>query len=155
MLICNFRQRYKNQQLICFFRQFLPIPQIPIHTSLSSNNARNLKRYLRSKVWRDRQRDIVNDLPTSRFSRHSSSTIIKYLQDYKKGKFQSANDIIIPNSKEGGVINSIQALPQSAVPSFIILNPLLTLPFHDISATMDISVKSGVIFISNSPQVRC
>ena len=137
------------------FFSSVPISQIPIHTSLPSNNARNLKRYLRSKAWRDRQRNIVHDSPANQISRHSSSTFIQYLKDYKKGKFQSANDIIIPNSKEGGVINSISALLQSAVPSSIILNPSSTLPFHDKSATMDISVKSGVIFTSNSPQVRC
>jgi hypothetical protein len=46
-------------------------------------------------------------------------------------------------------------LSQSAVPSTIILNPSSTLSFHDISATMDISVKPGVICTYNSPQVRC
>ena len=70
----------------------------------SFSTHRAYKRYLRSKAWRDRQREIVHALPASRSSRHSSSTFIKYLQDYKKGKFQSANDVIIPNSKEGGVI---------------------------------------------------
>ena len=45
----------------------VPISPIPMHTSLPSNNARNLKRYLRSKAWRDRQREIVHDLPASRF----------------------------------------------------------------------------------------
>ena len=133
------------------FFSSVPIPQIPIHTSLPSNNARNFKRYLRSKAWRDRQCDIVQ--ATSRFLRYFSSTFIKYLQDYKKGKFQSAHDIIIPHSKEGGVINSISALSQSAVPSPIILDPFSNLPFHDNSDAIGVSAKSGVIITSNSPRV--
>ena len=127
------------------FFSSVPISQLPIHTSLPSNNARNFKRYLRSKAWRDRQRDIVHDLPASRSSQTSSSTFIKYLHDYKKGKFKSVNDNILSTSKEGGVIS---ALSPSDVPSSIIL-------IHEKSATMDISVKSGVILTSNSPQVRC
>ena len=128
--------------------------QIPIHTPLSSaKNDRNFKRYLRSKAWRDRHRVIVHDLPASRTSRHSRSNFIKYLQDYKKGKFQSANDIIIPNSKEGGVINSISTVTQSAVPSSIILNSVSTIPFHNNSDPMDISVKSGVMITSTAPRV--
>ena len=105
----QFSSALQNQATDMFFSS-VPIPQIPIHNSLPSSNAQNLKRYLRSKAWRDRQCDIFNDLPTSRFPRHSSSTFIKHLQDY-----MSANDIIIPNLKEGGVINSISALSQSAV----------------------------------------
>ena len=129
----------------------VPIPQIP-QTPMSSIKDRNLKRYLRSKAWRDRQREIVHALPASRSSRTSSSTFIQYLHDYKKGKFKSVNDIIISTSKEGGVIS---ALSPSDVPSSIILNPPSSLPIHETSATMDISVKSGVILTSNSPQVRC
>ena len=134
------------------FFSSVPISQLPIHTSLPSNNARNFKRYLRSKAWRDRQRDIVHDLPASRSSQTSSSTFIQYLHDYKKGKFKSVNDNILSTSKEGGVISAVSP---SDVPSSIILNPPSTLPIHEKSATMDISVKSGVILTSNSPQVRC
>ena len=125
----------------------VPISQIPLHTPLSSNNDRNFKRYLRSKAWRDRHRDIVHDLPASRSLRNSHSTFIKYLQDDKKVKFESRHDIIISNSKEGGVINSISALSQSSVPSSI------NLPFHDNSDTTSVSVKSGVIITSSSPRV--
>ena len=113
---------------------------------------RAYKRYLRSKAWRDRQREHVHTLPASQPPRHFNSNFIKYLKDYKKGKFQSANGILISTSKEGGVIS---ALSPSDVPSSIILNPPSTLPIHEKSATMDISVKSGVILTSNSPQVRC
>jgi hypothetical protein len=134
------------------FFSSVPISQLPIHTSLPSNNARNFKRYLRSKAWRDRQCKIVHPLPTSRSSQTSSSTFIKYLHDYKKGKFKSVNDTIISTSKEGGVISAVSP---SDVPSSIILNSSLNLPFHDTSDTSDISVKSGVIIISTSPQVRC
>ena len=128
----------------------VPISQLPIHTSLPSNNARNFKRYLRSKAWRDRQRDIVHDLPASRSSQTSSSTFIQYLHDYKKGKFKSVNDNILSTSKEGGVISAVSP---SDVPSSIILNPPSTLPIHEKSATMDVSVKSGVIITSSSPRV--
>ena len=134
------------------FFSSVPISQLPIHTSLPSNNARNFKRYLRSKAWRDRQHDIVHDLSASRSSQTSSSTFIQYLHDYKKGKFKSVNDNILSTSKEGGVISAVSP---SDVPSSIILNPPSTLPIHEKSTTMDISVKSGVILTSNSPQVRC
>ena len=143
-----------QKQATDMFSSSVPISPIPLHTSLSSKNDRNLKRYLRSKAWRDRQREIVRPVPASRSSRNSRSTFIKYLQDYKKGKFQSANDIIIPNSKEGGVINSKSASIQSDVPSSIILNPFSNLPFHENTDTPSTSVKSGVIFTFNSPQVR-
>ena len=86
-----------------------------------------------------------------RSSQKSSSNFIQYLYDYKKGKFKSADDIIISNLKEGGVISSITALSQSNVPSSIILNPFSNLPFHDNSDAMGVSVKSGVIITSNSP----
>ena len=122
--------------------------QIPIHTSLSSANDRNFKRYLRSKAWRDRHRNIVHDLPASRTSRHSRSTFIKYLQEYKKGKFQSENDVIIPNSTEGGVMNSLLAVSSSTF-----LNSISTLPSHDNPDLMDISVKSGVMITSMAPRV--
>ena len=88
---------------------------------------RAYKRYLRSKAWRDRQREHVHTLFASQSPRQSSSNFIKYLKDCKKGKFQYANDIIISTSKEGGVIS---ALSPSDVPSFIILNSSSTLPFH-------------------------
>ena len=145
-------QKFKFSSSTDMFFSSVPIPQIPIQTPMSSNKDRNFKRYLRSKAWRDRQREIVHALPISRSSPKSSATFIKYLHDYKKGKFKSVNDIIISTSKEGGVIS---ALSPSDVPSSIILNPPSSLPIHETSATMDISVKSGVILTSNSPQVRC
>ena len=136
-----------QKQATDMFSSSVPISQIPLHTPLSSKNDRNLKRYLRSKAWRDRQREIVHTVPASRSSRNSRSNFIKYLQDYKKGKFQSAH-YIIPNSKEGGVMNS-----QLAVPSSTILNSLSTLPSPDNPALMDISVKSGVMITSTAPRV--
>ena len=108
---------------------------------------RAYKRYLRSKAWRDRQREHVHTLPASQSPRQSSSNFIKYLKDYKKGKFQSANGILISPSKEGGVTS---ALSPSDVPS---LNSSLTPPIQDNSDTSDISVKSGVIITSSSPRV--
>jgi len=114
---------------------------------LFSNNDLDFKRYLRSKAWRDRQREIVYALPEYRSSRKSSSTFIQYLHDFKKGKFKSEYDII-SISKEVGVISSISALLQSNLPFSIILNPFAYLPFHDNFDTMDISVKSIVCFCS-------
>ena len=110
---------------------------------------RAYKRYLRSKTWRDRQREHVHTLPTSQSPRQSSPNFIKYLKDYQKGKFQSANGVLISTSKEGGITS---ALSPSDVHS---LNSSLTPPIQDNSDTSDISVKSGVIIISTSPQVRC
>ena len=46
----------------------VPIQQIPIYSPLSSNNYRDFKFYLRSKAWRDRQREIVHALPAYRSS---------------------------------------------------------------------------------------
>ena len=116
----------------------------------SFSTHRAYKRYLCSKTWRDRQCKIVHPLPTSRSSQTSSSTFIKYLHDYKKGKFKSVNDTLISTSKEGGVIS---ALSPSDVPSSIILNSSSTLPCHGNSDTSDISVKSGVIVTYSSPRV--
>jgi hypothetical protein len=79
--------------------------------------------------------------------------LLKYVHDYKTGKFSSTYDFIISNSKEGGVINSISDLSLSDIPSSIIPNPISNLPFHDNSANMGVSAKSGVIIISNSPRV--
>ena len=55
-----------QKQATDMFSSSVPISQIPLHTPLSSNNDRNFKRYLRSKAWRDRQREIVHfhQLPT-------------------------------------------------------------------------------------------
>ena len=111
---------------------------------------RAYKRYLRSKAWRDRQREHVHTLPTSQSPRQSSPNFIKYLKDYQKGKFKSVNDTIISTSKEGGVIS---ALSPSDVPSSIILNSSSTLPCHGNSDTSDISAKSGVIVTFSSPRV--
>ena len=114
---------------------------------------RAFKRFQRAKTWRDASnRSSPIRSPLSSAAR-SSPPFIKYLHDYKKGKFNSADDFIISNSKEGEVINSISALLESDVPSSFIFNPFSNLPFHDNSDAMDISIKSGVIITSIPPRV--
>jgi hypothetical protein len=69
-------QKFKFTSSTDMFFSSVPIPQTSIQTPMSSNTDRNLKRYLRSKAWRDRQRKIIHALPASRPSRTSSSTFI-------------------------------------------------------------------------------
>ena len=52
-----------QKQTTDMFLLSIPIQQVPIHSPLSSNNDRNFKRYLRSRAWRDRQRQMVHALP--------------------------------------------------------------------------------------------
>ena len=74
----NFSSALRNQKTDMLFSSD-PIQQIPIHSSFYSINDPNFKRYLRSKAWRDCQREVVHVLRAYRSSRKSSSNFIQYL----------------------------------------------------------------------------
>ena len=136
-LISQIKFRLLSSDMIALSDQTTSTPKsFPKSFPSNFSSYRAFKRFQRAKAWRDqtgstRSSPIRSPLSSAR----SSPPFIKYLHDYKKGKFNSADDFIISNSKEGGVINSISNLLQSDVPSSIIHQSSIPLTSEELGVT--------------------
>ena len=84
-LIYIFRQRYNKKQPVCYFRQF-PFNKFPFILLCLQKMFEILNVIYDPKLGEIVNAKSVHALPAYRSSRKSSTNLIQYLHDYKKGK---------------------------------------------------------------------